>query len=125
MNIKSSHRLASGKRGTAAIVGLSVLAVMALAAEPVANADAGGFFAAVQAAGVTAPGPAMLENGYNVCWEIWHGGYTGQAAAAALQKNYPTLTTEQANHFVLAAYQDLCPTAGAPGDYDWWAYSTG
>jgi hypothetical protein len=39
-----------------------------------------------------------------------------------LQKNYPTLTTEQANHFVLAAYQDLCPTAGAPGDYDWWSY---
>ena len=108
-----------------AIVGLGVLAVMALGADPVANATTTDFFAAAQAAGVTAPGPAMLENGYNVCWEIWNGGYTGQAAAAALQKTYPTLTADQAARFVTAAYQDLCPTAGTPGEYDWWAYSTG
>jgi hypothetical protein len=46
---------------------------------------------------------------------------TGDRAAAALQKNYPTLTTDQAAHFVIAAYENLCPV---PGRYDWWAYST-
>jgi hypothetical protein len=79
------------------------------------------FLAAVQAAGIIGPQPALLENGYNVCWEIWNGGYTGNGAAAALQKNHPTLTTDQATHFVIAAYQNLCPV---PGAYDWWAYST-
>jgi Protein of unknown function (DUF732) len=79
------------------------------------------FLAAVQAAGISGAQPAMLENGYNVCWEIWNGGYTGEGAAAALQKNYPTLTTDQAAHFVIAAYENLCPV---PGAYDWWAYST-
>jgi len=80
-----------------------------------------GFLAAVRAAGITGTDPAMLGDGYNVCWEIWNGGYTGPAAAAALQKNYPTLTTDQAAHFVIAAYQNLCPV---PGAYDYWAYST-
>jgi hypothetical protein len=103
------------------IVGMAVLAVMALGAEPVANANSTDFFAAVQAAGIIGVGPATLANGNNVCWEIWNGGYTGQQAAAALQTNYPTLTTDQAARFVLAAYEDLCPV---PGSYDWWAYST-
>jgi len=80
------------------------------------------FFAAVQAAGIIGVGPAILANGYNVCWELWQGGYTGHRAAAAMQKNYPTLTTDQAAHFVIAAYKNLCPV---PGVYDWWAYSTG
>jgi Protein of unknown function (DUF732) len=105
--------------------GMAVLAVMAVGADPVANATPPDFIAAVQAAGVNGLGPALLENGYDVCWKIWNGGYTGQAAAAALQKNYPTLTTNQVAHFVLAAYQDLCPTQGAPGEYDWWTYSNG
>src|ERR1700758_453949 len=121
MNMISSI---NGHRGArrVGIVGMAVLAVMALGADPVANANPTDFFAAVQGAGVTGVGPALLENGYNVCWEIWNGGYTGPAAAAALQKNYPTLTTDQAAHFVTAAYQGLCPVAGS---YDWWAYSTG
>ena len=121
MNMISSI---NGHRGArrVGIVGMAVLAVMALGAAPVANANPTDFFAAVQGAGVTGVGPALLENGYNVCWEIWNGGYTGPAAAAALQKNYPTLTTDQAAHFVTAAYQGLCPVAGS---YDWWAYSTG
>jgi hypothetical protein len=80
------------------------------------------FFAAVQAAGIIGLGPAILANGYNVCWELWQGGYTGHLAAAAMQKNYPTLTTDQAAHFVIAAYENLCPV---PGRYDWWAYGTG
>ena len=75
----------------------------------------------VQAAGIIGVGPATLANGNNVCWEIWNGGYTGQQAAAALLKTYPTLTTDQAAHFVIAAYQNLCPV---PGAYDYWAYST-
>jgi Protein of unknown function (DUF732) len=124
MNVKSSI---NGHRGArrVGIVGMAVLAVTALGAAPVANANPTDFFAAVQGAGVTGVGPAILENGYNVCWEIWNDGYTGQEAAAALRQTYPTLTTDQADHFVVAAYQDLCPTAGTPGEYDWWAYSNG
>jgi hypothetical protein len=30
-----------------------------------------------------------------------------------------TKTTDEAAHFVTAAYQDLCPVPGAPGEYDW------
>jgi hypothetical protein len=134
---KGSHRPGSGKgcatnvisntnghRGArrVGIAGMAVLAAMAWGADPVANANSTDFFAAVQAAGITAVGPAALANGNNVCWQIWNGGYSGQHAAAALQKTYPTLTTDQAAHFVLAAYQDLCPV---PGSYDWWAYGTG
>jgi hypothetical protein len=134
---KGSHRSGSGKgcatnvisntnghRGArrVGIAGMAVLAAMAWGADPVANANSTDFFAAVQAAGITAVGPAALANGNNVCWQIWNGGYTGQQAAAALQKTYPTLTTDQAAHFVLAAYEDLCPV---PGSYDWWAYGTG
>jgi hypothetical protein len=101
---------------------MGVLVAMAVGVDPVANATPTDFFAAVQAAGITAVGPAALANGNNVCWQIWNGGYTGQQAAAALQQNYPTLTTDQAAHFVLAAYQDLCPV---PGSYDWWSYGNG
>ena len=137
---KGSHQPGSGKgcatnvisntnghRGArrVGIAGMAVVAAMALGANPVANANSTDFFAAVQAAGITAVGPAALANGNNVCWQIWNGGYTGQQAAAALQKTYPTLTTDQAAQFVTAAYQNLCPTAGTPGEYDWWAYSNG
>jgi len=106
----------------AGIAGVAVLAAMALGADPVANASPTDFFAAVQAAGISGVGPATLANGNNVCWQIWNGGYTGQQAAAALQQSNPTLTTDQAAQFVLAAYQDLCPV---PGSYDWWSYGNG
>jgi Protein of unknown function (DUF732) len=126
---KGSHEPGSGKgcamKVRVGIVGIGVLAALALGADPAANASPTDFIGAVQAAGVTGGGPLILNNGYNVCWEIWNGGYTGQGAATALQKTYPTLTTDQANHFVVAAYQNLCPTAGTPGEYDWWAYSNG
>jgi hypothetical protein len=124
MNMISSI---NGHRGArrVGIAGMAALAVMAVGADPVANANPTDFLGAVQSAGVTGGGPLILNNGYNVCWEIWNGGYTGQGAAAALQQTYPTLTTDQANHFVVAAYQNLCPTAGTPGEYDWWAYSNG
>jgi hypothetical protein len=118
MNVISHINGAGGARRVG-IVGMAVLAAMALGADPVANADSPGFIAAVQGAGVNGVEPALLETGYNVCWQIWNGGYTGQAAAAALQKNDPTLTAAQADKFVLAAYQNLCPV---PGAYNYWAY---
>ncbi len=79
------------------------------------------FLAAARAAGITGTDPAMLEDGYNVCWELWNQHSPATQVAAGLQKDYPTLTTDQAAHFVIAAYQNLCPV---PGAYDYWAYST-
>ena len=119
--IWTASRRANGGARRAGIVGMAVLAVMALGADPVADANPPDFIGAVQAAGVNGLGPALLENGNNVCWQIWNGGYTGQQAAAGLQKDYPTLTTDQAARFVIDAYQNLCPV---PGAYDYWAYST-
>jgi hypothetical protein len=119
-----SHTTGAGGARRAGLASVAVLAAMALGGDPVANADSSGFLGAVQAAGVTGIGPALLENGYNVCWQIWHGGYTGNSAAAALRQTYPTMNADEADHFVLAAYQNLCPTQGSPGD-DWWAYGTG
>jgi hypothetical protein len=77
--------------------------------------------AAARAAGITGTDPAMLEDGYNVCWELWKQHSPANQVAAGMQKDYPTLTFDQAAHFVIAAYQDLCPV---PGAYDYWAYST-
>lgn len=83
------------------------------------------FLAAVQAAGIVGLEPALLENGYNVCWELWFGGYNGVQSALALQDTYPTLTPKQAAQFVLAAHDNLCPVRPPPGAYDWWEYGTG
>jgi Protein of unknown function (DUF732) len=80
-----------------------------------------GFLAAAQAAGITGAGPAILEDGYNVCWELWDQHSPANQVAAGMQKEYPTLTTNQAAQFVIAAYKNLCPV---PGAYDYWAYST-
>jgi hypothetical protein len=80
-----------------------------------------GFLAAARAAGITGTDPAMLDDGYNVCWELWDQHSPANQVAAGLQKGYQ-LTTDQAAHFVIAAYQNLCPV---PGAYDYWAYSTG
>ena len=79
------------------------------------------FLAAVRSAGVTGADPAMLADGYNVCWQLWNQHASGTGVAAGLVRDYPQLTTGEAAHFVLAAYHDLCPAAGA---YDYWAYST-
>jgi Protein of unknown function (DUF732) len=79
-----------------------------------------GFLAAARAAGITGTDPAMLEDGYNVCWELWDQHSPANQVAAGLQKGNQ-LTTDQAAHFVIAAYQNLCPV---PGAYDYWAYST-
>jgi hypothetical protein len=102
---------------------VAVLAVMALGADPVANADSGSFLAAVQAAGITGAEPAILEAGDDACDDIWERGYTTlQQGVAAVQQNAPTLTSDQAISLLKAAYQNLCPTTPAPGEFDWWAY---
>jgi len=119
-------RRANGGARRVSIVGMAVLALMALGAKPVANANTTDFFAALQAAGINGPGPAMLVAGEDACDDIWERGYpTLQAAGAAVQKNYATLTNDQAISLLNAAYQHLCPTRPAPGEFDWWAYSNG
>ncbi len=80
-----------------------------------------GFLAAARAAGVTGSDPAMLGDGYNVCWQLWNGRVEGTQVAAGLVQDHPGLNTAEAANFVLAAYHDLCPVAGS---YDYWAYST-
>ncbi|BBZ41004.1 DUF732 domain-containing protein [Mycobacterium conspicuum] len=79
------------------------------------------FFAAVRAAGIVGTDPAMLADGYDVCWRLWRQHSPAKQVAAAVQRDHPPLTAEQAKRFVIAAYQDLCPV---PGAYDWWAYGT-
>ena len=80
-----------------------------------------GFLAAARSAGITGTDPGMLADGYNVCWELWNQHAAGTQVAAGLVRDYPQLTTAQANSFVLSAYNQLCPV---PGAYDYWAYST-
>jgi Protein of unknown function (DUF732) len=87
-----------------------------------AGASAPDFLAAARAAGVTGTDPAMLEDGYDVCWQLWNQHASGIQVAAGLVRDHPGLTSDEAGHFVLAAYNDLCPV---PGSYDYWAYSTG
>jgi hypothetical protein len=118
----ASRRVNGGARRVG-IVGMAVLAVMALGADPVANANAAGFLAAVQAAGITdASEPEELQEGDDVCDKLWERHIPADQVAALLEQRNPTLTTNQAARFVVAAYQNLCPAPGAPGTYDWWAY---
>jgi hypothetical protein len=91
-------------------------------ASPVPQHTPQDFLAAARAAGVTGSDPAMLGDGYNVCWQIWNQHASGGQVATGLVRDHPQLTTDEAAHFVLAAYHDLCPV---PGAYDYWAYSTG
>ena len=115
-----------GAAGAVISVGLAAPA----GADPVTTAGASpvpqpgtpqDFLAAVRAAGITGTDPAMLADGYNVCWQLWNQHAPGTEVAAGLVRDYPQLTTAEAANFVLAAYHDLCPV---PGSYDYWAYST-
>ena len=116
-----------GAAGAAIAVGLAAPA----GADPVTTVGANpvpphhtpqDFLSAARAAGVTGTDPAMLGDGYNVCWQLWNQHASGIQVAAGLVRDHPQLTTAQAAHFVLSAYNDLCPV---PGAYDYWAYSTG
>ena len=87
-----------------------------------AGASAPDFLAAARAAGVTGTDPAMLEDGYDVCWQLWNQHASGIQVAGGLVRDHPGLTSDEAGQFVQAAYNDLCPVPA--GDYDYWAYST-
>jgi len=102
------------------LVGAAAAVISVGLAAP-AGAAVPDFLAAVRAAGITGTDPAMLGDGYNVCWQLWNQPAPGTAVAAGLVRDHPQLTTDEAAHFVLAAYNDLCPV---PGAYDSWAYST-
>jgi hypothetical protein len=80
------------------------------------------FLAAVRVTGISGTDPAILEDGYNVCWELWSQHSPANQVAAGMQKDHPQLTTNQVDHFVIAAYKNLCPV---PGAYDYWDYGTG
>jgi hypothetical protein len=108
-----------GAAGAFISIGLAAPAGASPVPQPHAPQD---FLAAARAAGITGTDPAMLGDGYNVCWQLWNQHAPGTGVAAGLVRDHPQLTTDEAAHFVLAAYDDLCPVAGA---YDYWAYSTG
>ncbi|WP_428342996.1 DUF732 domain-containing protein [Mycobacterium sp.] len=119
-------KLLLGAAGALICIGLAVPA----GADPVNTVGAVGapqpdavptFLAAARAAGVTGTDPAMLEDGYSVCRQLWNQQAPGAQVAASLVRDHPQLTTDQAGQFVLAAYHCLCPV---PAAFDYWAYST-
>ncbi len=102
-------------------IGVAALANTAINAVQKHDHTVQDFLAAVRAAGITGTDPAMLGDGYNVCWELWNQHSPANQVAAGMRRDHPQLTVDQADHFVIAAYKDLCPV---PGAYDWWAYGT-
>ncbi|BBX45036.1 hypothetical protein GCM10009641_23720 [Mycobacterium cookii] len=111
-------KLLVGTLGAVISVSLAAPAGASPAPQPNAVPD---FLAAARAAGITGADPAMLADGYSVCRQLWVLQAPGTEVAAGLVRDHPTLTSEQAGHFVMAAYNDLCPQ---PGTFDYWAYST-
>ncbi len=95
--------------------------VSTVGAVPAPPATPQAFLAAARSAGVNGSDPAMLADGYDVCWQLWNGRVEGTSVAAGLVRDHPGVNTAEAANFVLAAYNDLCPQ---PGAYDYWAYST-
>jgi hypothetical protein len=119
-------RVLLGAVGALISIGLAAPA----SADPVTTVGAAGapqpdavpnFLAAARAAGVTGTDPAMLEDGYSVCRQLWNQRAPGTQVAANLVRDNPQLTSDEAGQFVLAAYHSLCPV---PAAYDYWAYST-
>ena len=81
------------------------------------------FLAAARAAGITGTDPAMLEDGYNVCWQLWNqhaAGYSGgRGPGAGLS------TADHRPSGSVRAGRIPRPVPGARRQYDYWAYSTG
>ena len=115
-------------------------ALISLGLAAPASAAPQDFLAAIRAAGITGTDPAILADGYDVCSALWNPGNASRQTksprsvqsppistpraiklVAGLVRDHPGLTTDEAAHFVTAAYNDLCPV---PGSYDYWAYST-
>ena len=113
-------KLLAGAAGAVISIGLAAPAGASPVPPPRTVPD---FLGAVRAAGVTGTDPAMLGDGYNVCWQLWNQHASGSQVAAGLVRDSPQLTPDQAGQFVLAAYHGLCPVPG--GSYDYWAYGTG
>ena len=103
------------------LVGAAVAVISVALAAP-ASAAVPDFLSDGEAAGITGRDPAILVDGYDVWWKLWNQRASGSQVAAGLVQDHPQLTIDEAAHFVLAAYHDLCPV---PGSYDYWAYSTG
>ncbi len=121
-----SGRLLLGGVGALIAIGLAAPAgadpVTTIGSVGAPQADAvPSFLAAARAAGVTGSDPAMLEDGYSVCRQLWNQQAPGPQVAANLVRDHPQLTSDEAGQFVLAAYHSLCPV---PAAYDYWAYST-
>ena len=90
--------------GAAGVV-LSIALAASAGADPVTTAGANpvpqlqtpqDFLAAARAAGITGTDPAMLADGYNVCWQLWNQHAPGNRVAAGLVRDYPQLTTAEA-----------------------------
>lgn len=112
-------KLLIGAAGALISVGLAAPA----GASPVPPPDSvPGFLAAARAAGVSGADPAMLSDGYNVCFQLWSQHASAIQVAAGVARDHQGVTSEEAGRFVTAAYNNLCPE---PGVYDAWAYSTG
>jgi len=111
-------KLLVGAAGALISVGLAAPA----SAAPVPSPDSvPAFLAAARAGGVNGADPAMLSDGYNVCFQIWDQHASGIQVAAGVARDHPGVTSDEAGRFVMAAYNNLCPQ---PGTYDSWAYST-
>jgi Protein of unknown function (DUF732) len=115
------RKILVGAAGAVIAVGLAAPANASPVPPP--NPSVPAFLGAARAAGITGVDPAMLEDGYAVCYSLWAQHMPGTQVAAGLVQDHPTLTSQQAGQFVLAAYHDLCPVASDVVDY--WAYSTG
>jgi uncharacterized protein DUF732 len=116
-NLLRLAKVLVGAAGAVISVGLAAPA----GASPMPQHTPQDFLAAARSAGITGTDPAMLGDGYNVCWQLWNQHASGIQVAGGLVRDHPQLTSDEAAHFVLAAYDDLCPV---PGAYDYWAYST-
>jgi len=115
------RKILVGAAGAVTAIGLAAPADASPVPPP--NPSVPGFLGAVRAAGITGVDPAMLEDGYAVCYRLWVRQMPGTQVAANFVQIHPQLTSAQAGQFVLAAYHDLCPVANDVVDY--WAYSTG
>ena len=56
------------------------------------------FFGAARAAGITGTDPAMLEDGYAVCRQLWNPQTPATQVAANLVRDNPQLTSDQAGN---------------------------
>lgn len=103
-----------GAAGVAASLGLAGPDQDAAIAPPAAPPE---FLASVRAAGISEPDRALLDEGHEVCRQIWTLHFAGSEAAAELARDDPHMSSDDASRFMLAAFNHLCPT---PAGYGYW-----